>query len=207
MVMTMYGYDPDGHGDFYLASGPFSDGVFSAELVPYRNGRYFGGPGKSATAIESRGRVTAAFADGKNGLVQFWNQSGVSITKFDWSGSSTNPSAPINGLWAVDNEVDGRPGRGFQIETQGDVLVLLVFAYEKSGRGSFYLTSGTLNDFNDGLPLLRQYINGSYLGGPIQVATDSGTNPGPVSLRFTDPSHGSIQFPNEPVLSISKFSW
>ena len=41
---------------------------------------------------------------------------------------------PQTGTWVINEEANGEPGRGFQIEVQNDILVLYFYGYEPGGR-------------------------------------------------------------------------
>lgn len=112
---------------------------------------------------------------------------------------------PMPGIWAIDQEINGKPGRGFGLESHNGILFLTVYAYDHSGADRFFTAVGPLND-NTFVADLTQYNGGTAFGGVHKPATAVGS-PGQVKIVFVDSSHGAIQFPGEQPKSISKLSW
>lgn len=110
-----------------------------------------------------------------------------------------------NGTWVVTSEVDGKPGRGMTIDAQDGMLVLAVYNYEISGQPSFHLATGKMtgNHFSGSL---TRYENGRYFGsGPLDA--QEGGSAGIVQIDFDTGSTGTIQFPGEPAVAISRFNF
>lgn len=110
---------------------------------------------------------------------------------------------PESGIWAIDAELDGKPGRGFFIEVQGDTLVLAFYGYQADGAPRWYLSSGTLASSRYS-GTLDQYAGGNTFGGAQQSAHGTGSE-GLVLLEFTDDAHGRITLPGEPAKAISRY--
>lgn len=206
LVATIYAYDSSGKGIFYLASGSLTGNVFSAPLTYYRDGIAFGGPTRSAVTAGTAGSLAMTFTDSTHGTITFPGEVAKSIAKFDWANPViANAGDPTGGLWAITSEVNGQPGRGFQFEVQNGVLVTTVYGYDAAGNGTFYLASGALSDGTFSGPL-AYYSGGTSFGGSFHAAVQAGIA-GPVSITFTDSSHGTIAFPGEAAKSIGKFNW
>lgn len=110
-----------------------------------------------------------------------------------------------NGTWVVTSEVDGKPGRGMAIDAQDGMLVLAVYNYENSGQPSFHLASGAMtgNHFSG---TLTRYKNGRYFGsGPLDAQEDGSV--GAVNIDFSSANTGTIQFPGEAAVAISRFNF
>jgi hypothetical protein len=112
---------------------------------------------------------------------------------------------PTTGLWAIDAEVNGQPGRGFTIEVINGTLVLTVFGYDGSGSDAFYQAAGSLSGSTFSAPL-NYYRNGTALGGTFKSASLAGTA-GTVTMSFSDANHGTITLPGESAKAFSKFNW
>jgi len=120
---------------------------------------------------------------------------------------ATKTIAPQIGTWAIDEEVDGKPGRGFQMDVQNDVLVLYFYGYEPTGRSSFWLAAGRLAAGSDVLTAdLGEYAGGMAFGDPRKSATYLGSR-GTVTIRFVDRDHGEICLPGEACKAISAFNF
>ena len=109
---------------------------------------------------------------------------------------------PQSGIWVIDAELTGKPGRGMQIEVQDGVLVFTYFGYKANGSPTFYLGSGPLAN-NSFQATLSEYGNGTAVGGVFTDAAEIGS-PGTVSLAFTSSTKGTMTLPGEPEKSISR---
>lgn len=109
---------------------------------------------------------------------------------------------PQPGLWGVDAENTGQPGRGFTIDVEYNILVLTFYGYNVDGSPQWYLSAGPVTDsgFSGSLD---KYANGTALGAPYAPAQRIGSA-GNVVLVFTDPTHGTITLPGEVAKSISR---
>lgn len=206
LVTTVYGYDSAGNPTFYLASGPLTNGSSSQSLEYFHGGTTFGGPVHSATQAGSAGTATFAFTDSTHGTVTFPGESAQAIKKLDWADPvDQTGNQPLAGLWAVDSEINGEPGRGFQVETQNGVMVVTVYGYDALGNGTFYLGSGAFATGSIATSLTT-YRGGRTFGGAARSAVDAGSV-GQVQIHFTSDSLGQITFPGELPKTIRKFTW
>lgn len=113
--------------------------------------------------------------------------------------------SPQAGLWGINDEMTGAPGRGFQVDVQGDVLVFTYYGYRDSGQPTFYLASGPLAEGNFQAPL-EQFAFGTSLGGAYQPAESVGS-PGVVRLQFSSSTQGTVILPGEEAKAISRVSF
>lgn len=206
LVATVYGYEGGGDPVFHLASGTLNAGTASGELIAYRGGTSFGGPSQPAANAGSPGSVRFAFTDSTHGTVTFPGEAAQAVRKFDWADPVDQTEVPAKaGLWAVESEINGQPGRGLQIETQNGVMVVTVYGYDAAGKGTFYLASGSLANDAFSAPL-KTYRGGRSFGGVMRSATEAGTA-GTLSLKFTSDTGGEVTFPGESPKRIRKFTW
>lgn len=112
---------------------------------------------------------------------------------------------PAGGLWVVDAENNGQPGRGFQIEVENEIMLLTYYGYRADGSSVFYLAAGPIvgNSFSGAL---EEYQNGKALGTTWKPASTAGSA-GTVNATFTSGLHGTITFPGESPKAISKLSF
>lgn len=109
---------------------------------------------------------------------------------------------PATGIWGIDSEDNGLPGRGFQIEAENGVIVFTYFGYRPDGSTAFNYAAGPVVN-NTFTATLLNLNGGTTLGGPHQNATvidPAGT----VTINFTSGKHGVIALPGEPQRAISK---
>lgn len=118
-------------------------------------------------------------------------------------GPLAHATTPEQGLWIVDKENNGQPGRGFFIDIQGQILVMSVYTYNSTQTNQWYLSSGPMNgnSFNGGL---EKYEGGTYFGGAYRPARYLGIE-GRVQVNFSSATSGTIQFPLEEPKPISRF--
>jgi hypothetical protein len=114
--------------------------------------------------------------------------------------------SPQVGTWVIDEEVTGKPGRGFQIDVQNDTLLLYFYGYEETGEGTFWLAAGKLAPGSSELTAdLGAYEGGMAFGDPPKDAVYLGPR-GQVTLRFSSFVVGEICLPEEPCKDISAFN-
>jgi len=119
--------------------------------------------------------------------------------------STSFAATPEPGLWNIDEELNGLPGRGFQVELQNDILVLTYFGYEEEGDATFYISSG----FYNGVTFLGELLEvegGTAIGGVFQNGEVVDTI-GIVRLDFDSSTSGTIRLPNEETKAISKYAF
>ena len=109
---------------------------------------------------------------------------------------------PAPGIWGVDSENNGLPGRGFQIEAENEIIVFTYFGYRPDGTSVFYYAAGPITN-NTFTASLLDLHSGTTFGGPYKTAS---LNPpvGNVTITFTNGLHGTITFPGEGPRPISK---
>lgn len=108
---------------------------------------------------------------------------------------------PATGIWGIDSENNGSPGRGFQIEAENGIIVFTYFGYRADGSSVFHYAGPIVNNtFTASLLDLR---GGTSFGGPYQMALLSDPA-GTVTINFTSGKHGFITLPSEPQRAISK---
>ncbi|CAG9932533.1 hypothetical protein [Candidatus Nitrotoga arctica] len=116
--------------------------------------------------------------------------------------SSVFAFMPAAGMWGVDSEDNGLPGRGFQIEAENEIMVFTYFGYRPDGSGTFHYASGPIIN-NTFTSALLNTQGGTSMGGVHQDAVVAGSA-GNVTINFTSGKHGFITFPGEPQRAISK---
>ena len=119
--------------------------------------------------------------------------------------TSAQAFVPSAGTWLVNEEVNGKPGRGFSVDVQNRIIGMQMFAYEQNGQPTFYMASGSLNNNQASLPLNR-YQGGRYLGSGDRSGVEAGS-PGTVSIRFTSSTTGYIRLPGEGEKAISRYEF
>jgi hypothetical protein len=110
------------------------------------------------------------------------------------------PEAPQTGWWW--NASEG--GRGYSVEVQGNHIFYAAFHYEVSGRATWNVAAGTTSI--DGSVFTGDLLSvrgGQTLGGP-PVAPQPASSAGPISLTFSDATHGSMVWPGGTV-AIERF--
>jgi hypothetical protein len=196
------------NGQFYLvaieyafAAVPFQDIVDSySPGATYRPGTLYGSCQLSASSNDTR---YCAFV--RNSFINFVGSLQCSGGQCNTTTALPGPVMPQTGLWAIDAENNGNPGRGFAFELQNGTFVVTVFAYDQNGAGEFYQAAGVLSNstFSGTLDF---YKGGTTFGGTFQSAIWAGSA-GPVVVKFTDSTHGTITLPGEAEKVISKISW
>lgn len=124
---------------------------------------------------------------------------------------------PQTGSWVIDSELDGKPGRGFTLDTQGNVTVIAFYGYETYGEPTFYIGSQAFASDRTyaSLITLTRYSGGRFIGSTSPMsAVPASANPdgsvGKVELRFFSSDSGvtgSIKLPGEAEKRISRLNF
>lgn len=112
---------------------------------------------------------------------------------------------PASGVWIIDSEENGQPGRGFQIDVENGTVIFYYNGYRADGTSVFYIAFGPMQS-NVFTGALREYKSGTTLGGARRNAVEAGS-PGSVTLNFSSGTRGAMTLPGEPAKNISKFSF
>jgi phosphatidylethanolamine-binding protein (PEBP) family uncharacterized protein len=203
ILILFMGYRSDGAATWHLASGTASGDTFTGSLDEYAGGTVFGGAEIPAHRVGSAGNVTLTWTDATHGRITLPGEAAKTVSRLRFGGNAPTAGVrPMNGLWAVDQEIDGNPGRGFHVDQQGTSLVVAFFGYRSDGGAQWYFTAAPYAD-NSFTGSLDQYVGGTAFGAPWKPAAAAGSA-GNVRLTFTDPTHGQITLPGEPVKKVSR---
>ncbi len=99
-------------------------------------------------------------------------------------------------------------GRGYNIDVQDGIIILIVYAYDGAGNGQWYLASGPMTNsqrnFTGTLDKYRggQCITCPYAGSPTLVGND-----GTVSIVFHTETSATITFPGGRTTLIEPFNF
>lgn len=112
---------------------------------------------------------------------------------------------PVGGLWGFTEELNGKPGRGFQLVVENDVLVFYYYGYDGDGRSNYLFASGplTANTFSGQLLSCK---GGTVIGSPYRQASCV-NGPGTVRLTFQSGEKGTIILPGEVPKPINRFNF
>ncbi|RYE39463.1 MAG: hypothetical protein EOP24_44205 [Hyphomicrobiales bacterium] len=114
---------------------------------------------------------------------------------------------PQQGMWSIGSELDGKPGRGVQIDRQGGrTLIISYFGYRADGSSMFLQASGALRDGRTFNGELTEFKNGRPLGGS-QQSGEVARVVGPVSIEFETATTGLITLPGEQPQRFSRFQF
>jgi hypothetical protein len=207
LVLTFYGYRTDGTAQWYYASGPYAKDTFTGTLAQFEGGMAFGMPYVAAHSAGAAGNVTLTFSDSSHGQITLPGESPKSISRFVF-GSSTGASsgiAPVNGMWIIDSELRYEPGRGLQIDAQGNSMVMTFYGYRSDGRAQWYYAAGTIAG-NTFTARLDQFEGGMAFGMPYVAARAAGS-PGFVTVTFTEGARAQITLPGESPKAMSHFAF
>ncbi|HEX5634282.1 MAG TPA: hypothetical protein VFX50_13675, partial [Gemmatimonadales bacterium] len=167
--------------------------VSAASLRAYVTG-VLSAQGQSVNVLENVPQSAVAGATfyvgyGPNGEAMLTNgatRSVVSVT----GAVSCKPQAPQTGWWF--NPAEG--GRGFSIEARGSRLFMAAFHYEADGRATWNFAGGPTS--LDGSLFTADFLGasgGQTLTGPYVMPSLASL--GPVTLVFSDATHGTILWP------------
>lgn len=128
-----------------------------------------------------------------------------SLCDFGRNGVKTEPEP---GIWGFEGEVNGRPGRSLQIDTQqGKAMVVTYVGYRSDG-SSLFLQAGGLRD--EGQTAfsgdLREFRNGPVLGGS-QGNGEEAADLGQMRITFDSATTGTVTLPGDTPRRIARFQY
>lgn len=156
LVMQMYAYESNGLSSFYLASGALSGNLFSAPLMRYSGGRYFGSAPRSGVEAGTPGNVSIRFTSGTTGFITFPGEPEVAISRFNFGYPFAAPS--LQGIWTLTS-----------LGSEG----LLADAVQLSVPGSATSTGNGIMASSTGLFGCEHQVSGTLAGGVLCVKISS----------------------------------
>lgn len=129
----------------------------------------------------------------------------LTATAAFFAASAVHAFMPAPGLWGMSAELNGAPGRGFQIEVENEIVVLSYYGYRADGSSVFYSAVGPISD-NRFLAPLIEYRGGTALGTGFRNGVEA-SSPGNVTLDFRTGKSGTITLPNESPKPVVKFGF
>lgn len=130
--------------------------------------------------------------------LQVWTFSALFLAS-----SASFAALPQPGMWGIDSEVNGKPGRGIQIDRQGGNTVLATYyGYRDDGTSTFFQAVGVMEEGKSFAADLVEYKNGTALGKNARSGEVLRVV-GQVVMQFDTPSTGTILLPGETAKSFS----
>ena len=119
--------------------------------------------------------------------------------------ASAFAALPEPGLWAIDSEVNGKPGRGIQIDRQGgETVIASYFGYRADGAAVFYQAVGKITDGKTFNADLIEYKGGTAIGGAVKDASEA-TTIGKIQITLDSDTSGSVTLPGEKSAAFSRY--
>lgn len=116
------------------------------------------------------------------------------------------PTKPTSGLWVFDEENNGKPGRGFQIDRQeNDIVVVSYYGYRNDGTAVFYQATGSMSNGKLQANLL-EYKNGRQISGEGSSA-EVAQNLGEMQIEFSTENIGVVKLPGQSSKTISLYGF
>jgi arabinogalactan endo-1,4-beta-galactosidase len=206
LALSFYGYEAAGASRFWVAVGPLQDNSLSAPLATYDGGTPLGGNYVPARFSGSPGNVQLRLNSATDGVLTLPGEAPQRVSRLRFgSGGTGQGVTPERGVWAIDAESNGQPGRGFQIDHQGGTLALSFYGYTSGGASRFWLALGPLLEQRfEGT--LEAFEGGTPMGGSYRAARKTAPA-GAVSLVFTSASTGILTLPGEPPRTVSRLAF
>ncbi len=110
---------------------------------------------------------------------------------------------PVDGGWGINGEEVLAVGRGFNLETSNNTVIVTFYGYDASRSATFYVGGGTLGANNVAQVTLSEPRNGPCFGCAITSGSIAGS-PGTITLEFTSSTTGFVSIPGEGRKAISK---
>jgi hypothetical protein len=116
----------------------------------------------------------------------------VSLFALADTASAATVGGPTMGLWWNPSE----SGRGYEIDLQGDTMIVTTYVYEDSGDPIWYLSSGPYNHETGVFQsTYDSYINGQCFGCPWHQPTVQVGAAGPIIIVFHTNQTATLTYP------------
>lgn len=119
--------------------------------------------------------------------------------------ASAMAALPAPGLWAMNDEVNGKPGRGIQIDRQGgETIIVSYYGYRVDGTAVFYQAVAKVTDGKTFNANLIEYKGGTVIDGAVKGATEAKVI-GPIQAIFSTDTSGSVTLPGLESKAFSRY--
>lgn len=127
----------------------------------------------------------------------------VALLLFVTTATADTFGGPATGLWAR----PGDGGRGFNIDIQGETMIVTTFIYEQDGDPIWYLSSGTYNHRTARFQsTYDSYSGGQCFGCPAYTPDVHSGAAGTMTIQFHDNQHATLSTPAGSI-EIEKFNY
>lgn len=117
-----------------------------------------------------------------------------------WTAAAALPAMavlPDSGMWSIGSELNGKPGRGIQLDRQnGTTLIVTYFGYRADGSSLFLQGANSIEEGKTFSAELIEYRNGRVLGGGASDG-ERARSAGFVEITFDSSTSGTITLPEE----------
>jgi hypothetical protein len=118
------------------------------------------------------------------------------------SASALTIGGPTMGIWWNPSE----SGRGYEIDLQGDTMVVTTYVYEQSGDPIWYLSSGTYDHTTGVFQSAYDIFANGQCFGCTYAAPDHTGDAGPITITFHTNQTATLTYPGGST-EISKFQY
>jgi hypothetical protein len=201
-------YDAAGKSTWAVSTGPMTGQTYNSTWLRASGGQTLLGPYKTP-GVNSTASLNISFSDPSHAVMTRPDGTQINLQRFSFTGSTpTAPmgGAPQSGWWWAGSSLSGT---GYGIEIQGGSVFIVAYVYDDSGNPIWYLATGALTT--------SKSYSGSwdlYAAGP-QLTSPEGTYAAqkidgasvPMSLTFTDTTHGTLSMGNVtiPIVRFQEF--
>lgn len=197
-----YMYDASGNAKWYVASdcsmagANLASGRCTGTLYDVSGAPFFGttfNPG--AVHATAAGNMQADFTDPSNGTLTF-TLNGVTrtlpITRQVFRTGTAPPTIDYTDLWWGGS---GESGWGLSVSQQYDVMFLAWFVYDANGKPTWYVaTDCAVTIGGNGCSGALYHTSGPPFGPTFDPSRVQVAPAGTVSVTFTDPNHGTLDY-------------
>lgn len=121
--------------------------------------------------------------------------------------TSAYAALPDPGMWVIGDELNGKPGRGLQIDRQGGKTVIVsYFGYRPDGSALFLQASGPIQDNENFVGDLVEYKNGRALSGAARDGEFAQSH-GQIAISFDTNTSGLVTLPGESTQALNRFQF
>src|SRR4030095_4120710 len=200
LLVEVYSYLAGGASQWYLASGPVTNNVFTATtLDKYTGGQCISCAYKAPALSGNDGNITITFTSPTTATADLPGGRHIKIQRFFQAAPAAGPQIPVRGVWWNPNE----SGSGLGLDFENGTLIVEVYSYLAGGASQWYLASGPVTN-NVFTATLDKYTGGQCISCAYKAPALSG-NDGDITITFTSPTTGTADLPGGRHIQIQRF--
>jgi hypothetical protein len=199
LIAEVYSYLAAGPSQWYLATGPVVNNVFTATLDKYTGGQCISCAYKAPGVVGNDGTITITFTSATTATADLPGGRHIQIERYFGAAAAQAGFTPAAGVWWNKSE----PGSGFGLDYQNGTLLVEVYSYLANGGSQWYLAAGPVTN-NVFTATLDKYVGGQCISCTYTAPTLAG-NDGTITITLTSATTATVDLPGGRHIQIDRY--